>query len=394
MQFATTAPRIDWKAERERIDLAAVATGLLGPAPGRRGESGRRLWWPCPFHEDQNPSFCIDSGSVWWHCFGCGEHGDAADLLMKIRGVTFPEAVRELTGGPVAIGKAPVRLAVKPTSKPAPQPSGLPEADALALVEPAEPSLWSPEGVDALAYLTGPRFLTPDTIRRARLGWTPRAEGVAWNPPGITIPWFDARGRLALVKVRPDDGWRERFPEGRRPPKYLQAYGNPARAVLYPSPAAIRPGHALVIVEGEFDALLLGQELAGLAVSVATLGSASSRPEAAAYLAMMAAPRWFLGTDADPAGDLAAEAWPARARRVRPPSPYKDWTEAKADGVNLARWWRDILNGVERPELFTWEELSTWRWGDNPEAPGIDAPRSTANLVAILTAALGPEAPS
>ena len=38
---ASGGPRIDWKTERERIDLAAVATSLLGPAPGRRGERGR-----------------------------------------------------------------------------------------------------------------------------------------------------------------------------------------------------------------------------------------------------------------------------------------------------------------------------------------------------------------
>ena len=51
--------RIDWNEIRDRIDLAAVATALMGPAPGRRGERGRRLWWRCPFHEDRNPSFCV-----------------------------------------------------------------------------------------------------------------------------------------------------------------------------------------------------------------------------------------------------------------------------------------------------------------------------------------------
>ncbi|MEW4451126.1 hypothetical protein AB1L30_00375 [Bremerella sp. JC817] len=56
-------PRIDWKAEREKIDLAAVTTSHLGPAPGRRGENRRRLWWRCPFHEDSNPSFCVATPS-------------------------------------------------------------------------------------------------------------------------------------------------------------------------------------------------------------------------------------------------------------------------------------------------------------------------------------------
>ncbi len=83
---AKATNRIDWKAERERIDLAAVATGLLGPAPGRIGERGRRLWWPCPFHDDRNPSFCIDPGKTSWRCFGCGEQGDAASLVMRLGG--------------------------------------------------------------------------------------------------------------------------------------------------------------------------------------------------------------------------------------------------------------------------------------------------------------------
>ena len=92
-------PRIDWKDERERIDLAAVATRLLGPASGRRGQGGRKLWWNCPFHEDKNPSFCIEPGKAWWKCFGCGESGDAATLVMRLESKSFPEALASLTGG-------------------------------------------------------------------------------------------------------------------------------------------------------------------------------------------------------------------------------------------------------------------------------------------------------
>jgi hypothetical protein len=108
--------------------------------------------------------------------------------------------------------------------------------------------------------------------------------------------------------------------------------------------------------------LLLGQELGELA-AVVTLGSASARPEPAILGRMLAASPWFIATDADEAGDKSAGGWPASARRVRPPGSFKDWTEAKAGGVELVRWWRDVLAGAERPELFTWEELSRQRWG-------------------------------
>src|SRR5262245_18146857 len=86
---------LDWSVIRDRIDLARVATALLGPAPGRRGERGRRLWWHCPLggHEDPNPSFAIDPGRPQWHCFGCSEHGDAIDLARRLNpGWSFGDA--------------------------------------------------------------------------------------------------------------------------------------------------------------------------------------------------------------------------------------------------------------------------------------------------------------
>jgi hypothetical protein len=223
--------------------------------------------------------------------------------------------------------------------------------------------------------LTGLRHLTAETIRAARLGWTPSAtipkedRSGGFIARGVVIPWF-ASGRLALVKIRQPDGRR---------PKYAEAFRDPARLVCYPGPEAIRAGRPLVVVEGEFDALCLGEALGELA-AVVTLGSASARPEAANLVWMLSAAPWFIATDADPAGDKAASGWPARARRVRPPEPFKDWTEAKAAGVDLARWWRDILAGIERPPLFTWNDLAGSRWGPaltDGGGPGIDRSAAT-----------------
>ncbi len=44
--------------------------------------------------------------------------------------------------------------------------------------------------------------------------------------------------------------------------------------------------------------------------------------------------------------------------------------------MDLARWWRDVLAGIDRPPLFTWDELSRWRWGPaiGDPTPGIDNP--------------------
>src|SRR6516165_9097232 len=103
---------IDWSEVRDRVDLVAVATALLGPPPGRRGERSRRRWWHCPFHNDRNPSFCIDPGKPWWKCFGCGEHGNAAGLVMKLKGWSFPEAVRYLADQVGVVGTSSRRPSV------------------------------------------------------------------------------------------------------------------------------------------------------------------------------------------------------------------------------------------------------------------------------------------
>jgi hypothetical protein len=84
---------------------------------------------------------------------------------------------------------------------------------------------------------------------------------------------------------------------------------------------------------------------------------------------MLAAWPWYIATDLDEAGDKAADAWPAPTRRVRPPGAFKDWTEAHQAGVDLRRWWGEILAGVDRPALFAWDELASWRWGSGEPDP-------------------------
>ncbi len=345
-----------------------MATDLLGDPPGRRGERGAKLWWACPFHEDRNPSFCVDPRKRRWRCYGCGATGDAPALVMRLEGLTFPEAVAYLTGDPAPSGKK--RPAPRPETKPEaapPRPEGMTPKAAAALVTEAAARLWSPEGSDALAYLTGPqRCLTPETIRAARLGVVIEPLDLPGRPRGIVVPWL-VGSAPTLIKVRQ--------PEGRRP-KYHEAFRDRERhSGIYPGPEAIRPGRPLVIVEGEFDALCLGQALGELA-AVVTLGSASGRPTPAILGRMLAAWPWFIATDRDEAGDKAAAGWPAPVRRVRPPDPYKDWTEAKAGGVDLCRWGGEVLAGIDRPPLFTWEDLAGWRWGpaiDDP-TPGIIVP--------------------
>jgi len=81
---------------------------------------------------------------------------------------------------------------------------------------------------------------------------------------GIVIPWRAGgtplgSARLTRIKIR-------RIADGK--PKYAEAYSD--GPLIYPDPAAIRPGRPLIICEGEFDCMLLAQQLPE--ASVITLG--------------------------------------------------------------------------------------------------------------------------
>jgi hypothetical protein len=143
----------------------------------------------------------------------------------------------------------------------------------------------------------------------------------------------------------------------------------------------VRAGKPLVISEGELDSILLGQEIGDL-VQVVTLGSASNRPAGGILDLMLIAPVWFLALDGDQAGDKNATQWPARARRIRPPAPYKDWTDAHVgDSKKLSDWAdprragrnlvRYIWAGILPHTLTPWEVLEVERWdtGNNFEPP-------------------------
>ena len=58
--------------------------------------SGARLVGLCPFHDEKSPSFGINPGAGFFHCFGCGEGGDVISFVQKTEHLSFSEAVERL----------------------------------------------------------------------------------------------------------------------------------------------------------------------------------------------------------------------------------------------------------------------------------------------------------
>jgi len=79
----------------KRVPILEVAQRLRLGEPVARG---RELLVLCPLHDDHNPSCYLDTDRNLWHCFVCNQGGDGIRLLQRARGLSFQDAVRELTG--------------------------------------------------------------------------------------------------------------------------------------------------------------------------------------------------------------------------------------------------------------------------------------------------------
>ena len=59
-------------------------------------KAGKEFKACCPFHDEKTPSFTVSPGKGFYHCFGCGVHGNALDFLMQYDHMEFVDAVESL----------------------------------------------------------------------------------------------------------------------------------------------------------------------------------------------------------------------------------------------------------------------------------------------------------
>src|ERR1700742_1150363 len=76
---------------RARIALAQV----IGQSV-KLTRKGREYSGLCPFHNEKSPSFTVNEDKGFFHCFGCGAHGDVIGFIMRTENLSFPEAVERL----------------------------------------------------------------------------------------------------------------------------------------------------------------------------------------------------------------------------------------------------------------------------------------------------------
>ena len=141
----------------------------------------------CPFHSEKTPSFHVNREQGFFHCFGCNVGGNVFKFLELHEKVSFPEAVRLLAqkfGMPLP--------EMTDTSR---DPAADAEREALLKMHEAAAALYrevlaGPSGRRARQMLEQ-RGITPETIDRLQLGFTPPGRDTLLNhlrQKGFALP--------------------------------------------------------------------------------------------------------------------------------------------------------------------------------------------------------------
>ena len=306
---------------RERTDIVEVVSSYL---PLKR--SGVNHQGLCPFHQEKSPSFNVNSARQIFHCFGCGVGGNVFSFLMRMEGLSFPDAVRRLGE---KVGVEVEEEAVSPEEvRRRDERERILRINEVAGEFYQQLLLTDEEGAPGRRYLRQ-RGYESEIVRTFQLGFAPGGwESLAKHLAGKSFSSEDSQ-KAGLVRPgkqeRGDyDLFRNRllFPihdlQGRMVafggrvlddslPKYINS---PETAVyhkgqtlygLYQAREAMRHNGEALVVEGYFDVLALHR--AGFPGAVATCGTALTADHA--RLLKRYADKILLIFDADAAGRQA-----------------------------------------------------------------------------------------
>ncbi|MEZ8455559.1 DNA primase [Vibrio cyclitrophicus] len=74
-----------------RLDIVDIVDARV-----KLKKKGKNYGACCPFHNEKTPSFSVSQEKQFYHCFGCGVHGNAIDFMMEFERLDFVEAIEEL----------------------------------------------------------------------------------------------------------------------------------------------------------------------------------------------------------------------------------------------------------------------------------------------------------
>ena len=305
----------------DELRARTLLSSLIAPSV-KLIKAGREFKACCPFHQEKTPSFTVNDDKGFYHCFGCGAHGDAIRFLTDARGMQFMDAVKELAA------KAGMEV-------PAPDPRARDQAerasdltDVMGAVQAwfAE-QLQGLEGAEARDYLAK-RGIDAATVARFGLGVAPQGRsrlkqalsalgedklvetGMLIKPEEGGESYDRFRGRL-MFPIRDQRGRVIAFGGrilGDGEPKYLNSPDTPLfdkGRTLYnidrAGPAS-RAAKRLIVVEGYMDVIALDR--AGISEAVAPNGTAVTESQLERLWRLDPAP--ILCFDGDSAGRKAA----------------------------------------------------------------------------------------
>ena len=262
-------------------------------------KGGANFMGLCPFHGEKSPSFSVSPTKQFFHCFGCGKHGNAIGFLMEHTGAGFVEAVQDLAQ---QYGMQVPQDEASPQDRERAAAQRQKQATLSDVLEKAVDAYRkqlkaSPRAID---YLKG-RGLTGEIARRFELGYAP--EG--WRSLASVFAHYDdpllvESGLVILheeegAEAKRYDRFRDRvmFPIrnvkgecigfggrvlGDGTPKYLNSPETPVFSKgrelygLFEARQALREAGHVLVTEGYMDVVALAQ--LGFPNAVATLGTA------------------------------------------------------------------------------------------------------------------------
>ena len=250
-------------------------------------KKGQNYWGCCPFHNEKTPSFSVNEEKGFYHCFGCGEHGDIISFTMKHNNMDFKAAITELAA------QAGLKM---PDYKPRDPNIVKREESLFDICEKAAQTytekLFTPDGATALAYARN-RGFSDDDIKKYRLGYAPKNNIIAnkyaqskhliesglcrrgdygmydFFRDKLMFPIFNANGKVVAFSGRSLDGSE---------PKYINTSDTDIfhkRKTVFGLNFAregIHRANRSIIVEGQIDAIKM--QLNGFPETVAPLGTA------------------------------------------------------------------------------------------------------------------------